>query len=85
MVLALLARTHPCLAQPSPVIDPKPVATDHQMLHKYVWSTLGVEGALSATVGSAIDQWRNSGVAGWRSDWPRRIVRHMVSGSIGHT
>jgi hypothetical protein len=60
MVLALLARTHPCLAQPSPVIDPKPVATDHQMLHKYVWSTLGVEGALSATVGSAIDQWRNS-------------------------
>jgi len=30
------------------------------MLHKYVWSTLGVAGALSATVGSAIDQWRNS-------------------------
>ena len=160
MVLALFAGTHPCLAQPSPVIDPKPVATDHQMLHKYVWSTLGVEGAFNATVGGAIDQWRNSppewgtgpeglretlgvglrgirhwrrgevrggprlppgsvvhavrmlrtrppsstrgqlplhgpqtrrhqgsvrGIAGWPSDWPRRIVRHVVSGPIGHT
>ena len=94
MVLALLAGTHPCLAQPSPVIDPKPVATDHQMLHKYVWSTLGVEGALNATVGSAIDQWRNSppewgtGSEGfarrWVSDYAESAVGDGAKYAVAH-
>ena len=29
---------------------PKPVATDNQMLHKYVWSTIGLDGAIGATL-----------------------------------
>lgn len=27
---------------------PKPVLNDHELLHKYVWATLGLEGALYA-------------------------------------
>src|SRR3989304_2688636 len=34
--------------------DLKPVATDHQMLHKYVWSTLGLEGAIHATLANGL-------------------------------
>ena len=85
MVLALLARTHPCLAQPSPVIDPKPVATDHQMLHKYVWSTLGFDGALSATLSSALDQWKGSPPE-WSQDangYSRRWVSDYAESAIG--
>jgi hypothetical protein len=39
---------------------PTPVATNHEMLHKYVWSTLGLEGAISAALSSGIDQWQES-------------------------
>ena len=48
MALALLTSAVPCFAQDDPVVDPgpvaKPVATDRQLLHKYVWSTLGLDG-----------------------------------------
>jgi hypothetical protein len=36
------------------------VATDNQMLHKYVWSTLGLEGAVAATRSSGLDHWKGS-------------------------
>src|SRR5438309_636845 len=39
---------------------PKPVATDEQMRHKYLWSTLGFDGALGATLTSGFDQWKGS-------------------------
>ena len=47
---------------PSPRVlpVPKPVATDNQMLHKYVWSTLGLDGMLTASLASGFDQWRLS-------------------------
>ena len=60
MMLALLAAALPGAAQDSPVIDLKPVATDRQMLNKYVWATLGAEGAMSASMASALDQWKMS-------------------------
>jgi hypothetical protein len=37
-----------------------PVATKRQLLQKYVWSTLGTDGAIHATITSGIDQWRIS-------------------------
>jgi hypothetical protein len=36
-VLTLLTGVVPCVAQDAPVPVPKPVATDRQMLRKYVW------------------------------------------------
>ena len=56
---------------------PKPVATDNQMLHKYVWSTIGLDGALSATLSSAFDQWQGS-----PPEWDQRVngyTRRWVS------
>ena len=42
-----------------------PVATKRQLLQKYVWSTLGVDGAIHATITSGLDQWRES-----PPEWP---------------
>lgn len=64
IALALLTSAVPCFAQDDPVVDPgsvaKPVATDQQLLHKYVWSTRGLEGAIGATMASGLDQWKRS-------------------------
>ena len=49
----------PCRAQSKPAeTDSGPMATKHELLEKYVWSTLGAPGALNATLASAFDQWR---------------------------
>jgi hypothetical protein len=37
-----------------------PVATKRQLLQKYVWSSLGTDGAIHATITSGLDQWRES-------------------------
>src|SRR5436190_22336300 len=37
---------------------PPKVFDDEGLLRKYVWSTLGTEGALHATLWSAFEQWR---------------------------
>ena len=60
VVLTLVVGAAPCFAYESPVVPPdppKPVLNDHELLHKYVWSTLGLEGALYATLASGLDQW----------------------------
>ena len=65
--------------------DPKPVATDHEMLHKYVWSTLGLDGAISATLGSGLDQWKESPPE-WSMDangYARRWVSDYAETAIG--
>jgi|SRR5450759_4133056 hypothetical protein len=85
VVLALLVGAVPCLAQDPPVVDPKPVATDNQMLHKYVWSTLGLDGAVSATLGSSLDQWKESPPE-WGLDgtgYTRRWVSNYAESAIG--
>jgi hypothetical protein len=60
VLLALLAFGVPCRAQDSSGGGTKPVATDDQMLHKYVWSTIGLDGAIAATLSAGFDQWRES-------------------------
>jgi len=84
-LLAVACTAFPCVAQEAPVQESKPVATDHQMLHKYVWSTLGFDGALSATVGSGLDQWKGSPPE-WRKDatgYSRRWVSEYAESAIG--
>ncbi len=83
--LVFLAGALPAIAQEPPV--PKPVATDDQMLHKYVWSTLGFDGALSATMSAAFDQARASptewGPRGSVSGYGRRWVSDYAESAIG--
>ena len=84
-LLAVACTAVRCFAQEAPVPEPKPVATDHQMLHKYVWSTLGFDGALSATLGSALDQWKGSPPE-WSQDangYSRRWVSDYAESAIG--
>jgi hypothetical protein len=64
---------------------PKPVATDNQMLHKYVWSTIGFDGALSATLTSGIAMWKSSPPE-WSLDfrgYTRRWVSEYAESAIG--
>ena len=63
--LAVLLGVIPASAQvleaaPSPPLKPPAVLNDEQLLKKYVVSTLGGPGALSATLASALDQWQRS-------------------------
>jgi len=64
---------------------PKPVATDNQMLRKYVWSTIGMDGALNATLSSAFDQWQNSPPE-WEqhgAGYTRRWISSYAESAIG--
>ena len=63
VLLTLVAGAAPCFAQELPAVPPdapKPILNDHELLHKYVWSTLGLEGAMYATLASGLDQWHES-------------------------
>jgi len=65
--LAVMVAT-PCAAQSpsSESSDEHPPLDDRQLLHKYVWSTLGPTGMLQATLTSGFEQWRDSPAA-----WPQ--------------
>ena len=68
-----------------PVEVAKPVATDEQLLHKYVWSTLGFDGLLSATLSSALDQWRESPPE-WdlsKTGYVKRFASEYAESAIG--
>ena len=62
----------------------KPVASDHQLLHKYVWSTLGLEGAIHATLAGSLDQWRNAppewgaGATGYAKRWASEYAESAI-------
>lgn len=58
-VLAGLAGVATASAQDPPAAPP-PVLNNHELLHKYVWSTLGPAGALHATLASGLEQWREA-------------------------
>jgi hypothetical protein len=67
-----------------PVVVP-PVATKRQLLQRYVWSTLGVDGAIHATITSGLDQWRESPPE-WRLDgagYSRRWASEYAESAIG--
>lgn len=64
-----------------------PVATKRQLLHKYVWSTLGVDGAIHATLTSGLDQWRESPPE-WSIDltgYAQRWASEYAESAIGDT
>jgi hypothetical protein len=63
------------------------VLGDHELLHKYVLSTLGVPGVLHATLASAFEQWQESPEA-WdenTSGYARRWVSEFAESAIGNT
>jgi hypothetical protein len=90
VVVAVLVGAVPCFAQDSFLVTsdgPKPVANDHQLLHKYVWSTLGLEGALQATLASGLDQWHENPPE-WEMStkgYARRWVSEYAESAIGDT
>jgi hypothetical protein len=99
VVLILLIGAVPCFAQDSTMVPPStagdardgggptPVANNHELLQKYVWSTLGLEGALSATLSGGLDQWRES-PAKWgkgSTSYARRWTSEYTETAIGDT
>ena len=61
--------------------------SDDQLLHKYVWSTLGADGVLHATLVGGFDQWR-----GTPEDWgshsdgyAKRWMSEFAAAAIGNT
>jgi len=86
-LFAVLSISLPATAQEPPTAVIQPVLDDEALLHKYVWSTLGLPGALHATFASAIDQWRgappewSTGVDGY----PKRWVSQFAEAAIGST
>jgi hypothetical protein len=64
-----------------------PVASNDQMLHKYIWATLGWDGALNATLSAGVDQIRGSPSA-WSADaagYAKRWASDYGESAIGDT
>jgi hypothetical protein len=87
VVLAVLAGAVPCVAQDAPAVGPKPVANDHELLHKYVWSTLVLESAIHATLASGREQWRNAPPE-WGANatgYAKRWASEFAESAVGNT
>ena len=85
-VLALTAVASPSSAQ-DVAPTPPPVASKHQLLKKYVWSTLGTDGAIHATLASGLEQWRGAPPE-WGGDWPgyaKRWASEYAESAVGDT
>lgn len=86
-VLSLLIAARPACAQDGQPEATPPPLTKHELLQKYVWSTLGPTGALQATLWSAFDQWRGSPAA-WTKEkrgYAERWASEYASSAIGST
>jgi hypothetical protein len=84
-VALLLTFASPVAAQTPAPADPP--LDNHELLHKYVWSTLGPSGALSATLGAAFEQWRGSPPT-WSQEGPgyaQRWASEYAASAIGGT
>ena len=84
--LAAITAT-PSFGQSDAAADEKPPLTRHELLRKYVWSTLGPPGALHATFTSALEQWRDSPAA-WPSNaegYAARWASEYAASAIGGT
>jgi hypothetical protein len=74
-------------AQDPPVPVPPPVLNDHELLRKYVWSTLGPAGAIGATFVSGFEQWQGDpdewgkGMSGYSKRW----ASAYAASAIGNT
>jgi hypothetical protein len=86
-VIVLLAIPASSVAQDHELTAIEPVLDDQALLHKYVWSTLGLPGALHATFASAFEQWRGAppewgtGAGGY----PKRWASQFAAAAIGST
>jgi hypothetical protein len=86
-VLAVLVSAGTCAAQGAPATrtDSGPVATKHELLHKYVWATLGGPGALHATLAASFEQWRGAppewgtGREGYAKRWASEFAEAAVA------
>ncbi len=83
-----VATPRAALAQtvPSGNEQPQPL-NNHELLHKYVWNTLGPDGALHATIASALEQWRGSPEA-WprdRTGYAERWASEYLASATGNT
>ena len=64
-----------CGAQTPASSAPPPVLNDGQLLQKYVWSTLGPQGAVGAAFVGGVEEWRRyppewgHGVSGYAKRW----------------
>ena len=84
--------TNPASVPDAALVERKGIATNAQLLQKYVWSVLGRDGALSATVSSAFDQWRGlppewdptaSGYAKrWASEYAEAAIGDIAKYSV---
>lgn len=87
VALALVVGAVPCFAQDSPVARPTPVVNDHEPLHTYVWTTVGLEGAIHATLASGLEQLRNSppewgaGATGYAKRWASEFAESALGDS----
>jgi len=94
--LGLLIGVLPCVAQTPPAVvdgaavdsssgaNLTPVANNHELLREYVWSRLGLQGAVNATLSGAFDQWRGSpavwgnGAAGYARRWTSEYAESAI-------
>jgi hypothetical protein len=80
-LIVLLCITNRSFGQSEP---PAPVHTDHELLQKYVWSTLGLSGAIHATTASSLDQWRREpeewgvGAGGYAKRWASEFAQEAI-------
>jgi hypothetical protein len=70
-----LAGATASFAQETPPPVPPPVLNDQQLLRKYVWSTLGLDGVIGAAVVGGVEQWQRyppewgGGMSGYSKRW----------------
>jgi len=87
LVALLLGMAGPAFGQEPASSDEPPPLSNHELLKKYVWDTLGPSGAVHATLESAFDQWRDSPGA-WSQDeygYAERWASEYASAAIGST
>jgi hypothetical protein len=85
VIIGLTPATSSAQETPAPV--PPPVLDNHELLRKYVLSTLGPPGALRATLASGLEQWRGAPQA-WEPDasgYAKRWASEFAESAIGNT
>jgi hypothetical protein len=83
----LMLAAAPCFAQAESPAEEKPPLNKHELLKKYVWSTLGPAGAFHATITSGLEQWRGAPPAwstsaeGYAARWASEYAASAIGGT----
>jgi len=87
--IALMCSALPTRAQEAQEIPPPvpPPLTKHELLKKYVWSTVGPNGMMGAAITAGLETWRGSPEAWERSEngYAQRWVSEYAANAIGNT